>query len=236
MQPVNAPAGGRSGHDGQNQHAENIVEDGRPENDSGGPGREDIHVRKRTGGNSNAGGHHGGSNEHCFNGGVAAQLHVREAQHKRSDNAENGDEQRLATDSDQVSRAGLKTGAEKNENRSDLSDGTKSVGGGDPAQSVRTEKDSGQNLSWNCGQAEALEDFAQHFRGHENDKKFEQQLFGPGWECGRHSYLDRSIWEGRTARNKTRELDLRRDAATRAACQALSGAKVAKKTDHHEGH
>src|SRR5205814_195312 len=74
------------------------------------------------------------------------------------------------------------------------------VGWDNPTQRVRSETDTGKNFAQHCGKVQALEYFSDHLGTYKDGKKLKQQLF----RTLRH--IRRSIWQGRVARNKTREL------------------------------
>src|SRR6267154_766778 len=176
----------REGHRLSDQHTQNVVKNRRSQDDLGGAGGENIHVRQGTRGNSNAGGDHRSSNENRLDGRVPAHFHIGKAEDKWNDDASHRDQQRLAADPDQLTSAGFKTGAEQHKNRSDLRHRPESVTGRNPSQGVGPKRYSCENRSRHRGKVEPLENFSQHFRGHKNNEEKEQQLFGSSWDSSRH--------------------------------------------------
>src|SRR5207253_9821745 len=69
-----------------------------------------------------------------------------------------------------------------------------------PTHRLRCETDTGNNFAQHCRKVQALEYSSDHLGTYKEGKKLKHQLF----RTLRH--IRRSIWQGRVARNKTREL------------------------------
>ena len=147
VQPVQTAGGRDSGNNGEQDHPQNVVKNRRSKNDLGSPRSEHMHVGQHAGSNSHACSHHCRAYENSFSSGIAANLHVGEAENEGRDDSCHGHQQRLAADSNQCLRTRLQTGAEQHENRAYFRNRVDRVAGRDPVQRVRTEPHSGQNFT-----------------------------------------------------------------------------------------
>ena len=178
VQPLQPAPRSQAGHNRQQHHPQNVIEDGRAHDDPGSARRHHMQVAQHARGNSHAGGHHGRAHENGFTGGIAPPLHVSESQNEGGHDPGHGHQQRLAPHPDQVLRAGLEAGAEQNKDRADFRDGMDSVTGVDPAQGKWAERRPGQDLAQDRRQPHPLKQLAHHLRGNEDGKKLQQKLVG----------------------------------------------------------
>lgn len=179
--PANpAPAGNATDH-GQQDHAQDVVEHGRPHDDAGKPGVEHVQVGKHAGGNGHASGYHGGGHKHGFVAGFAAQAHVEEAEHKGSNHPSHRHAQCLPAYAHQILRPGFQAGGKKHEDGANFGEGVNIFAGSDEAGGMGPENHSGQDFAQHGGQRKALEQLAKNLRPDKNGEQLQQQRVSATW-------------------------------------------------------
>ena len=111
MHPLQPAARGQSRHHRQQQHPQDVIEDGGAQDDLGRARREYAQVAQDSRRDSYAGGNHGRAHENRLAGCVQKPLHVTESQNEWRDDSGDRHQQRLPSHPDQILWAGFEAGA-----------------------------------------------------------------------------------------------------------------------------
>ena len=179
--PADAAAAGHAADQGEQDHAQNVVEDGGAHDDAGEAGVEHVQVGEHAGGNGHTGGHHGSGYKDGFVAGLAAQAHVEEAEQEGSDYPGNSHPQRLPPHAQQVLGPGFQASSKKDEDGAEFGEGVNIFAGGNEAGGMGAENHSGEDFAQHGGKGEALEELAKNLRPHKNGEQFQQQRVSATW-------------------------------------------------------
>jgi hypothetical protein len=167
---------GDAGHDSQDDEAQDVIHDGRPEDHLYGGIMKTTKVSEHTRRDADAGGGEGGSDEHSHKGVVSEPVHDAVSNCEWDGDADQCHERGLRTRPQQVMDVGLQADFEQKNQDTELGQGVKNLRLMDKAHHARADDHAGQQFTQDGGLADPLHALARHLGGKPDKGEAEQQV------------------------------------------------------------
>ena len=169
-------AGAELRHDGEDDEAEDVVDDRRAEDDLPFPALEDLQLGEHPRGDPDGRRRHRGPDEDRRDRGLAEERRERVAAGERKDHARDGDGRRRAADLEELREVRLEADLEEQQDDPDFGDEQDALGQRDEPEHGRSQEHSGQKLAQHGGLSEALRELAQQLGAEKRARERDQEV------------------------------------------------------------